>query len=138
MAEQKQGEPQSFWVTLPGILTSAGTLVVAITGLIIALNPATAPAPAPIVTDTAPYFLTRRVTPADLTGISARNLELMRNEIFARHGRKFARADLQDYFKTFPWYHPQYALDAFPANLLTPIQQQNVALIQEAERLTRR
>ena len=39
MAEQPKG-PQSWWLTLPGILTGLGGVIVAITGLILGLNQA--------------------------------------------------------------------------------------------------
>ena len=33
-------------------------------------------------------------------------LRLLRNEVFARHGRTFKSADLQGYFSKQPWYKP--------------------------------
>jgi hypothetical protein len=81
-----------------------------------------------------PTFMTRRLTADDLVGKSAHDLELMRNEIYARHGRMFVRADLQRYFDSQPWYKAKYSPDSFPAELLTPVQKHNVAVISEAER----
>ncbi len=43
-----------------------------------------------------------RLTSADLAGLSAAQLRLARNEIYARHGRRFANADLQTYFAGQP------------------------------------
>ncbi|MGD0112437.1 MAG: YARHG domain-containing protein [Armatimonadota bacterium] len=40
----------------------------------------------------------------DLDGLSARELDLLRNEIYARHGRKFRASDLQEYFAQQSWY----------------------------------
>ena len=34
-------------------------------------------------------------------------LEIMRNEIYARHGWVFNRRDLQDYFGRQSWYQPK-------------------------------
>jgi serine/threonine-protein kinase len=48
----------------------------------------------------------RPVTIEDLAGKSKWDLDLMRNEIYARHGRVFKRRDLQDYFDRQPWYRP--------------------------------
>ncbi len=45
-----------------------------------------------------PFFMTRLVTDADLAGKSPWELRIMRNEIYARHGRGFNSTDLQEYF----------------------------------------
>ena len=36
-------------------------------------------------------------------------------EIYARHGRKFNDANLQNYFNSQPWYTPVYTPDEFNA-----------------------
>lgn len=73
----------------------------------------------------------RLLTTRDVTGKSTYQLYLMRNEIFARHGRPFKRADLQEYFHSQSWYqvNPNYT-DA----LLSPVEQRNVAFILKRER----
>ncbi len=47
----------------------------------------------------------RYLTMADLEGLSQYECRLARNELYARHGRKFNAADLQDYFNRCEWYH---------------------------------
>lgn len=47
---------------------------------------------------------TRLLTEADLQGLSKKQLEIARNEIFARHGRAFKRADIQSFFESRSWY----------------------------------
>ncbi|MFA5122223.1 YARHG domain-containing protein [Zavarzinia sp.] len=42
----------------------------------------------------------------DMAGKTAWELDIMRNEIFARHGYIFKRNDLSDYFSNQPWYRP--------------------------------
>jgi hypothetical protein len=42
---------------------------------------------------------------ADLIGMDKDMLRLARNEIYARHGRKFDSADLQEYFNAQSWYN---------------------------------
>ncbi len=37
---------------------------------------------------------------------SAKELRIMRNEIYARHGWNFSSADLKEYFSSKPWYKP--------------------------------
>lgn len=51
------------------------------------------------------YSSTRALTKADLKGMSMRKLRLARNEIYARHGRKFLDSDLQKYFNRQKWYY---------------------------------
>jgi hypothetical protein len=41
-------EGNSFWTTLPGILTAIGAIIVAVTGLYVAINQPVTPTPAPI------------------------------------------------------------------------------------------
>ena len=46
----------------------------------------------------------RYLTSADLSECTCWELRVLRNEIYARHGRKFKSQDLQDYFSAQPWY----------------------------------
>jgi hypothetical protein len=45
----------------------------------------------------------------DLAVLSKKDLRLLRNAIYARHGLIFKSGDLQDWFSRFSWYKPQYA-----------------------------
>jgi hypothetical protein len=81
-----------------------------------------------------PFFMTRLVTEEDLQGKSTWELDVMRNEIYARHGRRCKRNDLQRYFDRQPWYSPRYAADNFPAGLLSDIQAKNVEFIRDYQR----
>jgi len=76
----------------------------------------------------------RRVTAADLQGKSQFELDVMRNAIYAMHGRRFDRSDLQNYFNQQPWYQSRYSPSTFPANLLTSLEQANVQFIQSYAR----
>nr|WP_245916067.1 YARHG domain-containing protein [Merismopedia glauca] len=73
--------------------------------------------------------MVRLVTEDDLQGKSKLQLDLIRNEIYARYGRRFDRQELQTYFNRQPWYTPQYPPDNFPERLLTPIQKRNALFI---------
>lgn len=46
----------------------------------------------------------RELTDSDLSGLSKSKLRIARNEIYARHHRKFDSADLQIYFDKKSWY----------------------------------
>ncbi len=51
---------------------------------------------------------TEYITKTDVKGMSAKELNLAKNELYARHGRIFDREDLQDYFESCSWYEPLY------------------------------
>lgn len=47
-----------------------------------------------------------RLSEADLADLSRKDLEIMRNSIYARYGYRFNRADLLEYFSRYSWYSP--------------------------------
>lgn len=51
----------------------------------------------------------------EISALSKEQLRLARNEIYARHGRIFTAADLQQYFAGKSWYYPRYEADYFDA-----------------------
>jgi hypothetical protein len=71
------------------------------------------------------------VTLTDISGLSASDLRILRNAVFARHGRIFESSDLQSYFESKSWYkaNPRYS-----DSDLSSIDRANVQLIQEQER----
>ena len=78
-----------------------------------------------------PFTAQRAIKESELTSYSKEELSIMRNEIFARHGYIFKRADLKEYFSQKSWYNPQYSnVD----NSLSAIEKQNVAVIQKVEK----
>jgi len=52
------------------------------------------------------YFENKMITEQMLQGLSLHELRLLRNEIYARHGRMFHADLLQQYFGSQPWYSP--------------------------------
>jgi YARHG domain len=52
------------------------------------------------------FFENRAVTDQMLRGLSLHELRLLRNEVYARHGRMFKAEWLQQYFFQQPWYAP--------------------------------
>jgi YARHG domain/TIR domain len=99
-----------------------------------ASQPAAAPAPAvaPPVASTEgmvfPDSSVRLLTGPEIANLGPATLEIARNEIFARKGRRFARADLRDYFSQFEWYRPVAS-----EVTLNAIEQQNVDRLRRAE-----
>lgn len=53
-----------------------------------------------------PAQATRYLTNADLADCGCGDLKILRNEIYARHGRIFQAQYLRDYFMAQPWYSP--------------------------------
>ena len=52
------------------------------------------------------FFENKAITEQMLKGLSLHELRLLRNEIYARHGRMFRAEWLQQYFFFQPWYNP--------------------------------
>jgi hypothetical protein len=52
------------------------------------------------------FFENRAISEQMLQGLSLHELRLLRNEIYARHGRMFRAEWLQQYFFQQPWYTP--------------------------------
>lgn len=77
-----------------------------------------------------PTVLDSQLTAAQLSDLSRRDLRLLRNTIFARHGRTFDSQALATYFEEKPWYKqdPNYS-----DKLLTEIDQRNLKLITSQE-----
>ncbi|MEH2130492.1 MAG: YARHG domain-containing protein [Nostoc sp.] len=78
------------------------------------------------------FWLSQRlVTDADLDRKSGFQLDIMRNSIFAVHGRRFDTAELQNYFNNQSWYSPIYSPETFPLKSLSKFEQQNVEYINK-------
>lgn len=82
-----------------------------------------------------PLFQQRLLTSADLKGRNGKELTLMRNEIYARHGRRFKEQKLQSYFETQSWYQPRYASGEFVDSVLSQIELKNAIMIREYQRI---
>lgn len=52
---------------------------------------------------------TEYLTKSDLSGMSKSEVNLAKNELYARHGRKFKSKELQEYFESKDWYVPKYS-----------------------------
>lgn len=69
----------------------------------------------------------------DLRGLSEDELVLARNEIFAKHGRLFKDAELNNYFNSKTWYRGFIAAENFSENQLNDFEKKNVELIKYME-----
>lgn len=74
---------------------------------------------------------TTELEPSELTKMSSDELQIMRNEIFARYGYKFKEGGLMHtYFKKQSWYRPQHTN---VTNFLTDLEKRNIQLIRSEE-----
>lgn len=75
--------------------------------------------------------LDSKLTDEDLKGLDKAQLRLMRNAVYARHGRTFKSEDLQSLWECYNWYekNPNYLDD-----LLTEVDKYNIELIQKYEK----
>jgi hypothetical protein len=99
--------------------------------------PPRAPAPQAAWGGRWPWTSGRLIQPEELEPLSLGELELMRNEIYARHGWIFRRPDLQNYFESQPWYRPR-SDNAYYSNPqveaeLSPIERRNIQIIVSRE-----
>ena len=70
---------------------------------------------------------------SDFAGKTKEELRRGRNEIYARHGRRFNDKSLQWYFDSKPWYHGTISPGAFKESVLNDWEKENISRIQQAE-----
>ena len=75
----------------------------------------------------------RRLSEADLAGMSNKELEIMRNSIYARYGYKFKREDLLDYFSQYSWYNPTTSDMGAIYNQMNDNEKYNIDFIKSHE-----
>jgi hypothetical protein len=83
-----------------------------------------------------PYSDSEYLTEDDLEGLSAWQLRIGRNEIMARHGRRFNDESLQEYFDSCSWYEGTREPEEFDSqydSLLNKYEKKNASLIKEYE-----
>lgn len=80
-----------------------------------------------------PDVYRRYLSKADLCMWPTEDLRLLRNEIYAVHGRSFNDQILSRYFSEKPWYRPILGSDEFTEELLTDVERKNIAFIREME-----
>lgn len=76
----------------------------------------------------------RYVTTEELDKMTAEQIRLARNEIYARHGRRFQSEDLQSYFDSKPWYKGTIDSDSFDESVLNEYEKTNARFMLEYEK----
>ena len=80
---------------------------------------------------------TKKYSRSELEAMNLHTLFLARNEIFARHGRQFQSAELQQYFGSKGWCHGTIAASTFDANsdsYLNETEKANASLMLDVEK----
>lgn len=113
-------------------------------------RPGKEPSPAPAPTVSAPgkpsdpgeYFFpdsdSRYLTDEELSRYSSEDLELAKNEIYARHGRRFVTQRMAGYFNEKTWYQGTVDPEAFdamdPESVFNEYELANISKLAEGER----
>lgn len=81
-----------------------------------------------------PDSSSRYLKSSEVSGLSKYELRIARNEIYARHGRKFNDQELQKYFNGKSWYKGTIAPDDFvDEKILSQLERDNIKLIMSFE-----
>lgn len=78
----------------------------------------------------------RYMTDADVENLSLKEINYAKNEIYARHGRKFDSVELQNYFNSKSWYDEKYEPEDFDKNHageLNDYEKTNAEFLSEKE-----
>ena len=75
----------------------------------------------------------RYLSADELAAYSKDQLRLARNEIYARHGRRFSDEALQAYFDSCSWYRGTVAPENFDVNVLNDYEKENLLTIKDVE-----
>lgn len=79
----------------------------------------------------------RYITDEELKPLTQQEIQLARNEIFARHGRKFNSDWIRRYFEEKSWYVPEYEPEYFDNNLMNAefneYEKENIKCIRKYE-----
>lgn len=75
----------------------------------------------------------RYLTEDEVKNLSLKEINYAKNEIYARHGRKFDSQELQNYFNNQSWYYGTIEPENFQNSLLNDYEQKNAELLSKVE-----
>jgi hypothetical protein len=75
----------------------------------------------------------RKLVDSDLDGKTKKDLEILRNSIYAKYGYKFKREDLLNYFSQFSWYNPITRDMSEVYNSMSDVEKYNIDFIKSAK-----
>jgi hypothetical protein len=77
------------------------------------------------------WLSTRYATYDDIAGYDKGQIRVLKNSIYARHGRKFRDRALRQYFSSQEWYNPRY--NEVPARYFNKFENANIAFLKQYE-----
>ena len=77
------------------------------------------------------WLSTRYATYDDIAGYDKGQIRVLRNSIYARHGRKFKDRALRQYFSSQEWYVPRY--NEVPARYFNKYENANINFLKRYE-----
>lgn len=80
-----------------------------------------------------PESNSRYLTDADVARLSLKEINYAKNEIYARHGRKFDSPELQNYFNSKKWYKGTVDPDDFSTNVFNNYERENIRFLVQKE-----
>ena len=75
----------------------------------------------------------RYLTESDIQYLSIREINYAKNEIYARHGRRFQSQELQNYFNSKSWYRGTIEPSDFQQSVLNDYEKKNAELLSKRE-----
>lgn len=80
-----------------------------------------------------PDINSRYLTESDIQYLSIREINYAKNEIYARHGRRFQSQELQNYFNSKSWYRGTIEPSDFQQSVLNDYEKKNAELLSKRE-----
>lgn len=80
-----------------------------------------------------PHSDSQYITAEEMEGLTKEDCRIARNEIYARHGRRFSDEVLQAYFETCSWYYGYISPEEFDDNVLNDVERYNIEMIKAYE-----
>ena len=80
-----------------------------------------------------PESNSRLLTDADVDGLSLKEINYAKNEIYARRGRKFASKELRDYFNSKDWYDGRIEPEKFSDKVFNRYEKKNSEFLAQKE-----
>ena len=75
----------------------------------------------------------RFLTDQEVRALSLQALNYAKNEIYARHGRRFNSTELQEYFGSKSWYNGTISPDSFSESVFNSYEKKNIEILKNAE-----
>ena len=74
------------------------------------------------------------LTSSDVAGLSVREINYAKNEIYARHGRKFDSKELREYFESKSWYYGTVSPSDFSTTVFNKYENANIQFLDKKEK----